>query len=390
MTPSGRAPDVADVDRIAALGDPVLRNLQITQCYHELSAALADRIGPGANWCTFATWASKQAGQTIRKEDITRTLAAALDAGSRAELAALIAAAARRIGAKQSDQSLHQSIWRALIEAPLDRAGDAVSRGNRKVFEEIGRECARFQVQCLRDPAYIPENIQRFCGELRPGAPPEGQQYLIQAFTRYYESLFEPDAKTRAELQLLANLEIGLHEQTRLQPEIRESLDAAIVEPEQFRRRLIEAIFPSGAWWTRLRLFALKLLGRRSPFDEAVEALAAGARDQLRLGITAHLMTLTIPPDVCLRLGQDLTVAYPEALRELSNAELRALLQQIDPTPDSVRDSGAVDWADLPERMHFIGDLFRCYHASEVLFEAPFTAEQVLALKGGRVPGGQL
>ena len=67
-------PSVADVERISALADPILRNLQITQCYHELSAAMAARTGTNANWLTFATWASKQVGQTIRKEDLARTL----------------------------------------------------------------------------------------------------------------------------------------------------------------------------------------------------------------------------------------------------------------------------------------------------------------------------
>lgn len=75
--PDFSSPSVADVERIRAVGDPVLRNLQITQCYHELSAAMAGRTGPGANWCTFATWASKQAGQTIRREDLARTLESA-------------------------------------------------------------------------------------------------------------------------------------------------------------------------------------------------------------------------------------------------------------------------------------------------------------------------
>ena len=66
-------PTVADVERIAALRDPVVRNLQITQCYCELSRLFAARTGgEPANWCTFATWASKQAGQTIRKEDLER------------------------------------------------------------------------------------------------------------------------------------------------------------------------------------------------------------------------------------------------------------------------------------------------------------------------------
>ena len=38
-----REPAVTDVDQIAAIRDPILRNLQITQCYHELSAAFAER-----------------------------------------------------------------------------------------------------------------------------------------------------------------------------------------------------------------------------------------------------------------------------------------------------------------------------------------------------------
>ena len=92
-------PTVAEVDRIAALGDPAIRNLQITQCYYELSAALAERTGLSANWCTFATWASKQAGQAIRKEDLARTLENALDTAPAATQAA-----------GNEVQSLHQSL----------------------------------------------------------------------------------------------------------------------------------------------------------------------------------------------------------------------------------------------------------------------------------------
>ncbi len=67
-------PKVDDVDRIADLNDPIVRNLQITQCYYEISQAVARFAGTSANWCTFATWASKQAGQTIRAEDLVRAL----------------------------------------------------------------------------------------------------------------------------------------------------------------------------------------------------------------------------------------------------------------------------------------------------------------------------
>src|SRR5262245_17811461 len=65
---------MAEIDAICAIADPIIRNLRITQAYAEMSTALATRAGPGANWCTFATWASKQAGQTIRLEDLTRSV----------------------------------------------------------------------------------------------------------------------------------------------------------------------------------------------------------------------------------------------------------------------------------------------------------------------------
>lgn len=101
-------------------------------------------------------------------------------------------------------------------------------------------------------------------------------------------------------------------------------------------------------------------------------------------------MTLSFPPDVRLRLGHDLTAAFPDSLKVIENADLLAMLKQIDPTPDSPRDSGAVDWADLPDRLHFIVDLFRCYHESANLLEAPFSSDQTMALKAGTVPAGQL
>ncbi|MBD0289136.1 MAG: hypothetical protein ICV79_27515, partial [Flavisolibacter sp.] len=57
---------------------------------------------------------------------------------------------------------------------------------------------------------------------------------------------------------------------------------------------------------------------------------------------------------------------------------------------NSLSQSGATDWADLKEQLHFIADLFRCYHEAPVLFNAPFTPEQIAALKPGRIPKGEL
>jgi hypothetical protein len=69
---------------------------------------------------------------------------------------------------------------------------------------------------------------------------------------------------------------------------------------------------------------------------------------------------------------------------------LREMLARTDLTPDSLKESGAEDWADFKDRMHFITDFFRSYQERQLLFQAPFTTERVAALKLGRRPSGQL
>ena len=138
-----------DIDRVAGIADPVIRNLMITQAYHDLSASAAKRLGQVANWCTFATWASKQAGRTIRKEDLRRALEAEFRSSPDAASAAnQVTTEARRFGAKVPVGASPASIW-AIVDpmAALDRASAAVARGNLRVFEEVGLEFARFDVE---------------------------------------------------------------------------------------------------------------------------------------------------------------------------------------------------------------------------------------------------
>ena len=385
-------PTVAEVDRIAALADPVIRNLQITQCYHELALTMAARTGVCANWCTFATWASKQAGQTIRREDLARALEAAFGSAP-APVQAMrdLIAFAQAFGSKRSRSQI-QALVTGLLSprAAIERAGEAVARGNKKVYEEIGREFARFYATCLHDAAFDGEKIARFCEDLRPGEPPDGQQALRQAFTHYYRAFFESDPKTRAELMLLANIEIGFHEQTRLQPEIAEAIDAALIDRQQFRQQVIKALFPWSSWFARGRLLLGRLLDRPSPLDAVIDVLLAEARRRAHFVVTEYLMTIGLPHGMRLRLGDDLPVPFPASLRQIALPDLRALLERIDPTPDSTRGTGAADWASLPDRLHFIIDMFRCYHEAPDLFEAPFSAAQVALLKAGRLPMGRL
>ena len=396
MTASGdnSIPTIAEVERICNIADPVIRNLQITQCYHELSVALAAHTGTAANWCTFATWASKQAGQTIRKEDLGRLFERRLLQSPAA------VHEARNVSAAISRQSRNPTVAAQVMplrgssfSAAVERASDAVGRGNKKVFEEIADAFARFFSACLLvrpDQRIEPQKLALFCEELREGEPPDGQGYLRRAFSHYAAALIESDPKARAENILLANIEIGFHEQTRLQPEIAESLDAGFISFLEFARPLFRSVFPANGWFHLAHLYLRRLLGRPTPLDLAIQALLAEARRTLREVITEIMMTITLPSGVVLRLGRDLAAAFPESLRQLTNPELRSFLLDYDLTPDSLSDTGALDWADLADRLHFILDLFRCYQEKQNLFEPPFTPEQVEALKGGALPEGRL
>jgi hypothetical protein len=391
---SDSPPVVAEVDRIAAHADPVVRNLQITHCYHRLSRALAARTGGGANWCTFAVWASKQVGRTIRQEDLARTVERLLASSPEAATAIdLVVRGLRRAVPRETLDRAHRLVRRAVVTtARLDDVGAASVRGNLKVFEEIAREFARFLAEFADDPAADDDGrrVEEFCDALRPGEPPEGQRYLGQAFRRYHRAMTTSDPKRRAELLLLANVEIGLHEQTRLQPEITAMLEAPLVDPRELERRLFDLLLPGNRVIRSLRLALLTVLGRRAAVRIAGEQLADHARVLLRRALTQHLMTLALPGGELLDLGDDLSATFPPLLAELADPELLALLTIVDPTADSLVGTAARDWADLPDRMHYIADMFRCHAQRGDLLGPPFTAEQAEALLDGRRPTGAL
>ena len=385
-------PTLTEVERIADIEDAVIRNLQITQCYHELSAVLAARTGLCANWCTFATWASKQAGQTIRKQDLARALEDAMITQAEAQAAAQdLADTARNLGARLGIEDLLPLFWKALDPlAAFTRSSDAVARGNRKVFAEIGREFARFYATCLEDTTFDSEKIARFCDELAPGDPPDGQQYLRRAFGHYYQALFETDLQARLELMFLSNIEIGFHEQTRLQPEINEALDAPVISPQEFARNLFQVLLPGRSGLAYGLWLILHLFSRLTGVDTSIQIYTKAARHQAQFIVTETMMTLELPPHNRLRLGEDLAAAFPPVLAHLSNPELLAMLERIDPTPNSTHETGTRYWGDLADRLHFIVDLFRCYQLSPALSQPPFTSEQIVEIKVGHLPEGPL
>jgi hypothetical protein len=269
-------PSVDEVRRIAAISSPAIRNLEVTYCYSRLAAAFSARGGDGANWCMYATWASRQAGRTIRGEDLLEHLSRKLGEGRC--LLHPIATLWRRFlrrGLFQSETRIGRLT--AALHAPFDAfelASYAVARGNLKVFEEIGLE-----------------------------------------FARYLEE-YPPDAAAEP---------AAFRQQTRLQPEIRESLDAAYATQEDLGRRALELLVPSAARWS---------LALRRPAAALVGVVAAGAqRSASRLAreaITESLMVLSLPGRA-LALGAHLADAYPEALAEPADADLIELLRGVVP-----------------------------------------------------------
>jgi hypothetical protein len=351
------APEPAEVVRIRAISDPILRNLEITHCYHRLSAAMSARTGACANWCTFATWASRQAGCSIRGEDLIDQFQRKLRDGSALlhPVRALWRVLLRR--GLLSPQTRLGRVVRA-IHSPFDAfelTSDAISRGNLKVFAEIGYEFARYLSTC---PPEAPQ-IDEFLAGLRPGEPPDGQGLLRAAFTRYHRQRSEGNDQRRAQMIFLANLEIAFHEQIRLQPEIQEALNAPILakgEPPSWR-----------GLTAPLRRFSMELT---------------------RAVITECLMTLALPGAV-LALSRHLDAPAIALLRDVDDAELAELLARLEPSagPD---DCGAKDWSALEERMHYVAHLFRAYHDREELLGPPFTPEQVTRFGGGVIPDGEL
>jgi hypothetical protein len=385
------APTVGDVERIAVLGEPVLRNLQITQCYCELSRHFAARTGGGpANWCTFATWASKQAGQTIRKEDLRRAFERLFSGSPDAKSVGNAAlAAVADLSTKRGPERVADAMRQALLpDCAFERASDAVARGNRKVFEEIGHEFARFLALPAADGVIDPTQLASFHEGLRAGDPPDGQGYLRQAFTSYASAFREGDPKARAELTLLANLAIGWHEQTRLQPEIVEAFDSPFEEPIKLRRGLLRHLLRP-RFGLALRLLAELVPGRRTRVKTALDELDRHVKQIAHEAITDVLMTISLPGRA-LSLGRDVPGTYPPELARIENAELRELLVRVDRTPDTPRGSGADSWSSLPDRLNYIADLFRVYQHDPTVLSDAFSAEQAAMIRSGGRPGGRL
>lgn len=370
--PPGPLATPEGVGRVIANPDPISRNLQITQSYHELTVALDPYLGgTDVPWCVFATWASKGAGRFIRNEEVPPPLARflGLDGG-------------RRRPWWRPTTWLHKERFLRYARLTVEEVAAHLAEGNRIVYTKLAPLYATFlelvHASSPPDPAGFEAFLRRMAAE------PDTTEALPRAFRHLADALADGEPKPRAERSYLSNLLVGWHEQTRLQ----EAIDGALSAP--IRRALDD---PERTWFDFPLPLALRRLGA-GLFRRLLAPAIRSFEDDWKQVATQCTMTLALPGER-LYLGLDLPPLpdgsmYPGLLAEITLAEALELLARLDRTPDTTAGSAARDWSRLEDRMNYVADFFRSRAEDRSLLQPPFTRQQVAAIHAGEVPPGPL
>ncbi|HEX8794505.1 MAG TPA: hypothetical protein VF765_26350 [Polyangiaceae bacterium] len=378
-----------DIPKIIAEPQAELRNLLITQRYHDLSACLHETIGADddVNWSTFATWASKTAGQSIRNEEIPPFVRDVL-ANAEDDIVHRLGRIESVIHAIVPTTGFHASFLLAPIEDTLKRVSTSIAVGNLKVFQELAPLFAEFVAKFRGQAAADEKTLAAFVGALdqRPLSD-GGQGALVSAFTAYFTAMRAGNAVMRSRIVLLGNCLIGLHEQTRLQEQIEQAMDAPVDEilTEHLHASLETA--PTG-FFDRLRdLVATPLHDLHDVVRDVWESIA-----------TRFLMSLALPGGQTLPLGRDIPPVaaarnyLPPSLQNITNPDdLVALLVKYDRARGTTDyGSASVDWRRLDDRMNFIVNLFRSRQTDDDLLGQPFNDAQRACFEAWQMPGPEL
>lgn len=330
------------VDARAVL-HPVERNNRINGSYHEMSEAMGRFLGEPrvADWCSFAKFASHQAGQRIRETSLTavefmRNLLDRSEPGKLKRLVEdllrmparlsmgrlLLSLSLRRAEAGISVEEVSQRHGARLLPALCDLRGAAARLnrsfvlGNLRIYENIAPAYAAF-LEAARDaPDWLPREAPAFSGD--------EHGYLRRAFGSYLEARrLSLAGQTEARDQRVheGNLWIGIHEQGQiLQPlfeEIREELRALAGSiyfsdgGEEDHRML-----PDGDWGDFFARMGLEI--RPQPFRE-LPPLRAGVTGEAVTTIGAYFLRglhdcrlMEKRPDDLLPIGKDLQLLDEE------------------------------------------------------------------------------
>lgn len=357
----------AVIQSIVDCDNLVVRNLQVSQGYHRISEAMRQLIGDkNVSWCSFATHASKTAGQALRHELMPGLLKSAMVRLAGFDNTFLFY---DEVLGQSKEQQIDPEKGR-LAEA-MRQVSLLVSEGNIMVFAELARPFVGFVNQFGKDRTYDAGKLQEFLdAHLKPGpVENDGQDCLFEAFSSYYKARFAYDSKHKAEYILQANLLVGLHEQTRLQSQIERALAVPL---DVFRSRSTQ----DDAGANKQRQDAKRL------------------RQTVTRTTTQMLMSITLPGRV-LKLNRDIIAptgvdSFPADLYWIEKPRCRTLVRQFEGSSDTLTGSAADNWVNLQERMRFVVNFFRSHQQYERLFESPFSSEQSPVIESGYMPAGRL
>lgn len=373
------------IKEIIALDEnPILRNLKITQCYYDLSQAIALRLGhENVNWCTFAIWASKTAGRFIRMENMNQQLHDSLHLSNDYQNWLLT------IQEQFNEFNLEQEFGHTRVHAAalnsISLISADIAAGNLKVFSELGPVFSAMVDAFDKSLQGDPGAVEIVLNGLIPGSTFEGGQDLLASAIRdFHVALHEKDPVKKAELMLRANSQTGLHEQIRLQPYIAGALEAPL--PTSFSATIHEQVATTEPVHTHYVLHGI--------LEKLIAPIGKKVHDAWLHLSTHYLMTLFMPDEV-LHLGHDLPKPagapfFPDQLMNPQDEKLNALLQQFEARMKTTEHSHSNNWAKLEDRMHYILNLFRSRQQHSPMHGTPFEAIQQNDIRGNKLPAGKL
>jgi hypothetical protein len=425
------SPTYDDWQRIVLLDEqPVLRNLLITQGYHDLSIGFARMLGPeNVTWFSFASWSSKVVGQFLQNQELPELLQAWIEGWStQDQRLARLNTQLQSLHGETGDP--HQVAIRAAVRCTINDMRMYLGMGNTQVFAELAPVFGQFLAMFGSDSVADSNKLDTYLATLS-GGPIEpdqialdpdthrlkligrgGQSLLREALRLYYSAKFEADPKRKAERILLASANIGLHEQTRLQTYIAGTLNAPI------QNVLVGMMHDALA-----ERFGDDVLGSRGyvVVDRLLSPITDHVQEVFHRFATELLLTLKLP-DGTVRLGHDLPAVpgqplFPAVLVHIQDPTLTEMLAHYNALAargmewEALRHlaetaetlfaklgidrsiaigTAADDWVSLSQRMRFILELFRSRQQDRRLLEPTFSPSQVSEMLGGRIPAGPL
>jgi hypothetical protein len=347
------------ISAISEMEDPCLRNLWITQTYHDLGTRMSARgLAPDATWALFAVWASKSAGRIIRGDELPALLRARIDDD--------------RAVREQRDILDHRWRWARRLRLAHQFELGQLSALTDGVAADVSRQLAEGNRLVFAELAPVFESLVG-------GDHPEVSRELEQPVADYEQALDEPDPAKRSLHVLRANVGAVAHEQNRLQSYIAGAVDAPI--DDALRDLLDNHIVRLIPGWL------LKHLAR-----PAVEKLSSELTRLWQDSATDILMRL-ITADEDLDLHHTLPAppgGGPLFVPPLSSPEAAAAVGSWDRTDGRGSPCGADDWVSLQQRMGYIVNLFRSRQRRPSLADPPFSPGQLDEMAKGRLPDGPL